>query len=112
MPDMRLADLTVVKFFSAVNTNCLSGSVLETIPTDGTLVISIASSVNTATIAINAGQLGAALADNVELWANGVPPLKDAAAYRIPVRAGVKPIVALGGTTGNVYMVAQFFAGG
>ena len=107
----RVPDLTVSTKFTATNTNCLSGTQLETAPTNGKYVVYIASTVNTATVSVSAPGQQAAQDDDVPLFSNGVPPLDQANPWCLKVRAGQKPVVNLGGTTGTVYCITQFFAG-
>ena len=89
---------------TSADTDVLGGSVLDKMPVSGTLTLRMASTVVTATVAINATlspSPSEGAANGVPLIANGVP-LTTSPFYRMYVQKDEKVTVNLGGTTGTV----------
>ena len=90
---------------TSADTDVLAGTVLDKMPIAGTLTIRIASTVNTATVAINATlspSPSEGAANVVPFITNGVP-ITTSPFYRMYVAKDEKITVNLGGTTGTVH---------
>lgn len=92
---------------TGTSTSVLAGTDLAQIPWPGFIRLYAASTVNTATLKVpNLNPSVPAVAQNLPLWANGVPQIRDMLPYTIPSSPGNPPLVELGGTTGTVYIYA------
>lgn len=102
--------IEVVTVDAAADADALAGTDLETIPSAGLLLIFVASTVNTATITMTTPGRQTARTIAIKLRANGVPNVdQDSPVFSLPVQAGTRPVVNLGGTTGTIFTVARFF---
>ncbi len=105
---MTMRALTFRKTFTAVDADILAGSELEFAPGDGVYTVRAASTVNTATLAVsgNRGPIVSS-ARAIMLRANG-EITEDDAPWLVPVEMGEKVTLALAGTTGTVFVEAQY----
>ncbi len=105
---MQYFDHVVEVEFTAVNSDCLSATSLASPPTNGTMFIVAASTVNTATLALP--QYGAEPDRTVLLQkrTDGIPEFQAQPTMVIPVIAGKRPVLVLGGTPGTVHLVVGF----
>lgn len=103
-----MRSLNYSEVLTGVDTDILTGSELEFAPSDGVFVVRAASTVNTATLAVN-GNRGPIVssARSITLRANGEVRAEDVP-WIVPVTAGEKVTLALAGTTGTVYVFVQF----
>ena len=93
---------------TSADADVLDGTELETIPGAGLLTVRAASTVNTATLDVQssrAPQVSNARA--ITLRANGEIRAYDSA-WVMSVSAGERVIIGLGGTTGTVYVEAEW----
>lgn len=96
------------EFLTAVDTDILAGSEIEFAPGNGAYLIRAASTVNTATLAVNGNKHPiVSSARAVKLRANGETLAQDAP-WVVPVFAGEKVTCALAGTTGTVGFEATY----
>lgn len=96
--------IVVTEVHTAVDTDALDGTELETMPGDGLLTVRAASTVNTATLDIQSSrQPSVSQARAITLRANGEVRAYDVA-WVMPVTQGERVIVGLGGTTGTVFL--------
>jgi len=93
---------------SAVDTDVLNGSEIETAPGNGMYVVRAASTVSTATLAVaTPGQPEVSKARTITLRANGEVRAEDAP-WVVVVRKGDRVVLDLGGTTGTVHVEATY----
>lgn len=94
------------EYFTSADADILSGTPLEVAPGKGVLTVRVASTVNTATIAISsngkAGQICPAI--GAVHRANGEVRMNEDSPFIIPVDKGDRVTVSLGGTTGTSYV--------
>lgn len=96
------------EFLTAVDADILAGSELDPIPGKGVLIIRAASTVNTATLAVNGNkQPAVSSARAVTLRANGEALTQDQG-WILFVEKAEKVTAALAGTTGTVGFHAQY----
>jgi hypothetical protein len=93
---------------TAVNTDVLSGTELDSPPGNGTLFLYCASTVNTATVEVAQPGHEAGRTQLIRKRTDGIPSLHDDAPFIIPVVKGKRPTVVLGGTTGTCHFTAIF----
>ncbi len=94
--------------FTAVNTDCLSGTSLDQPPADGSLFLQARSTVNTATITgpqYNAQEGRTML---LKKGTDGIPNATEDPWWVVPVNKGKRPVIVLGGTTGTVHLCVGF----
>lgn len=100
--------LNYSEYLTAADADILTGSELEFAPGNGAYLIRAASTVNTATLAVNGNRhpiISSARA--VVLRANGEPLAQDTP-WVVPVFKGEKVTCALAGTTGTVGFFVQY----
>lgn len=103
--------LNFSEFLTAVDVDILAGSEMEFAPGNGVVTIRAASTVNTATLAVNAVDSPiASSARAITLRANGEVLSQDVP-WQLKVKKGEKIVAALGGTTGTVGFFAQYIGG-
>lgn len=93
---------------TGTDADVLDGTELETMPGSGLLTVRAASTVNTATLdiqsSVNPAQSNARA---ITLRANGEIRAYDSA-WVMPVEVGERVIIGLAGTTGTVYIEAEW----
>lgn len=100
--------IKISEYHTGTDGDALNGTLLETAPSRGIIMLKAASTVNTATITISRpGKGEIADAEPLPLRANGVPEAGDPP-YVIPVMQGERPHVELGGTTGTILLSSHF----
>lgn len=100
--------LNYAEVLTGVDPDILAGSELEFAPGNGIYIIRAASTVNTATLAVN-GVNGPVVssARAITLRANGEIRSTDVA-WIVPVEKGEKVIASIAGTTGTAYFTSQY----
>ncbi len=100
--------LNYSEYMSSADTDILSGSELEYAPGNGVYVIRAASTVNTATLAVNGNRHPVvSSARAIVLRANAEAVAQDQP-WTVEVSEGEKVTCALAGTTGTVGFFCQF----
>lgn len=103
-----MRNLNYSEFLTSADADILAGSELEFAPSRGVVVIRAASTVNTATLAVNGNrQPIVSSARSIVLRAGPEISAVDQA-WVLPVTAGEKITAALAGTTGTVKFDATF----
>lgn len=96
------------EYLTSADTDILAGSELDPIPGKGVLIIRAASTVNTATLAVNGNrQPAVSSARAVLLRANGEPLSQDQT-WVLFVNKAEKITCSLAGTTGTVGFFSQY----
>jgi hypothetical protein len=100
--------LNYSEYLTSADTDILAGSELEFAPGTGVYVIRAASTVNTATLAVQGNRHPVvSSARAIVLRANGEPQAQDQP-WTVEVSEGEKVTSALAGTTGTVGFFAQY----
>ena len=95
------------EFLTSADNDVLSDTELETSPLTGVYLVRMASTVNTATVKIASTRFPDIIRGRaIKLRANGETRAEDAA-YVIPVAAGDRVTIEIGGTTGTVGLDVQ-----
>lgn len=102
-----------IKKLTAANTDMFSGTPLGVDREPGTWIFLLGSTVNTATFAVSGPSIEGTgqTPQEMELWANGVPPTDQAHVIKVAMRTAGRPIVAIAGTTGTIYGKGYYFQG-
>jgi hypothetical protein len=96
------------EFLTSADADILAGSELESAPGNGVYVIHVASTVNTATLAVNGNRSPiVSSARSITLRANAESRAEDVP-WIVNVSQGEKITAALAGTTGTVGFYAQY----
>ncbi len=93
--------------FTAVNSDCLSGTEVDQPPADGLLHVWVGSTVNTATLETPQFAHSPSVTALIRKYSDGIPPISDMIPFVIPIAKGKHPVVVLGGTTGTVHMTVR-----
>lgn len=102
--------VTVVKYFTATNTDALSGTELDPPPRDGVIVVTAFSDNVTATLEIAQAHHQAGKTNIIPYsGTNADIKMEAGVPFRLPVKAGQRPAVVIGGTVSKVHLVAQFY---
>ena len=103
------SDLLIEVEDTAADTDVFSGTDIANPDFDGTALLWMASTVNTATVEVNA--IGHKPGNTVLLRkrTDGIPSLQDDPCFKIPIKKGSGPKVVLGGTTGTVHSTMLVF---
>jgi len=92
---------------TAANTDVLAGTELDQ-PVRGTLYLYAASTVNTATLEVPQALHQPGKTALLRKRTDGIPIIGQDPAFIIPVIAGQRPVIVLGGTTGTCHFTGVF----
>jgi len=96
------------EFLSSGDADILSGSEMEFAPGDGVYVIRAASTVNSATLAVNGNRSPIVSSARSIILRAGPESRAEDQPWVVAVQAGEKVVAALAGTTGTVIFNAQY----
>ncbi len=100
---MRPPDILVEVEDTGADGDVFSGTEIDQPKSNGIGIYFAASTVNTATVEVPQAGHDPGKTSLLQLRANGIPDINAQVGFKIPIRAGARPVISLGGTTGTVH---------
>ncbi len=108
---MRTPDTLIEIEDTGADTDVFSGTEADQPKSNGVGLYWAASTVNTATVEVPQAGHDPGKTSLLQKRTDGIPTVSDQLPFKVPIQKGVRPVIALGGTTGTVHHVLAIYYG-